>query len=482
MAVSLFSAACAHAADGDLDPTFGNAGKLQFNPALSTSGSYKANDTAIQADGKTVIAGEITGSGSAWVICRFNVDGSLDTGFVNDGQAGCASPFGNEVADTRAHSVAIRPNGKIVIAGTIISPFVSSNLTAILVIQLNADGSFDNSFGHFGRYDINPSATDDSVSVSRLQLDSDGTVDLVGTYYLNTNGFNSYQFFFDRIAADGSGDQPFRYQFGGGPNEDAHATDFAIDAQGRYVVTGYAPGAHGYDCEVIRITRDLYDVDRTFAYQDPDDYGVQTIAFDYGGDDNDICNAVAVFPGGFIAIGGHATAPAGSGTYQAAVLAELDGNGIPYEYFSSGINYPAKFAFSYALNPVAGQTNDIARLIVDRYDTQRVQLIAIGTGNQYAQPAGVYLGIARINPSASFSNFTFDTTLNGKGVEGVFFAERPTGFGSLTTTNGGLSGAFANGALTAAGYTQASGGDQFGVTRLEKFDGIFKNSLEAPSY
>src|ERR1700753_1544279 len=134
MAVAFSTCLSLHAADGDLDPRFGAAGKVQLDPSLSSNASYRANDVGVQADGKTIIAGELTSTGeSAWVICRFNVDGSVDTSFKNDGQSGCFNPFGNPVADTRAHGVAIRPNGKIVIAGTIISPFVSSNLTAILV-------------------------------------------------------------------------------------------------------------------------------------------------------------------------------------------------------------------------------------------------------------------------------------------------------------------------------------------------------------
>ncbi|QBB68885.1 hypothetical protein ELE36_00010 (plasmid) [Pseudolysobacter antarcticus] len=162
--------------------------------------------------------------------------------------------------------------------------------------------------------------------------------------------------------------------------------------------------------------QNLYDVDQTFGSG-----GQTTVGFDLGGDNGDFCNAITIFPSsGYMVLGGHATAMAGSGTYQAAALVELDNNGNLFQYTASGIGYPAKFTFSYSLNPNAGQINDITKLIVDNYDTKYPQLLAVGTGNQYAVPGGVYLGIARLNPVGSkcYCNFTFDTDLNGKGVEG----------------------------------------------------------------
>lgn len=193
---------------------------------------------------------------------------------------------------------------------------------------------------------------------------------------------------------------------------------------------------------------------------------------------------MAIFPGGYITIGGHATAIAGNGKYQAAALAKLDPDGNLFQYTSGGLTYSAKFTFSYSLNPTSGQTNDIAKLIVDGYDTEYAQLLAIGTGNQYAVPPGTYFGIARLNPAGSrcYCNFAFDTSLNGKGVMGVYFAQRPTGLGNFITTNTGLSRIFADGKLTAVGSTQAPSGRTLAATRLASFDGIFKNGFETPSY
>ena len=82
----------------------------------------------------------------------------------------------------------------------------------------------------------------------------------------------------------------------------------------------------------------------------------------------------------------------------------------------------------------------------------------------------------------TYSNFTRDTGFGGTGTEGVYFADRPDGLGLLTTTNHGLSAAFARGKLVAAGYTAVPGGTEIAVTRLAAFDGIFRNGLEVPNY
>ncbi len=62
-----------------LDATFGSAGKDQLSLAVPSSTDYRANDVAVQPDGKIVLAGTASNSSSdAWSIARLNVEGSLD--------------------------------------------------------------------------------------------------------------------------------------------------------------------------------------------------------------------------------------------------------------------------------------------------------------------------------------------------------------------------------------------------------------------
>src|SRR4029077_11105583 len=77
---NLHSALLRYNRNGRLDPTFGTGGKVtvRFN---------SVNDflfaVALQSDGKIVAAGST--SGTAFLLARFNADGSLDQGFGNNG-------------------------------------------------------------------------------------------------------------------------------------------------------------------------------------------------------------------------------------------------------------------------------------------------------------------------------------------------------------------------------------------------------------
>ena len=455
------AAAGAVAADGALDAAFGAGGKVQLGPIVgNSSGSPVANDVAIQPDGKTILVGYETftgrsGSVEDWRLTRLNVDGTLDSSFAGDG----TTYINGDATPTRAQAVAVRTDGRIVVGGSI----TGGSYTVALIYQLLANGSDDPAFNTGHPLALTPANSGDSIFISRIVIDSDGSIDVAGTYYNNQSGFNSNEFYFARISADGSTVEPFQYLFGSGPNADDHATDLAIDSQGRYVVAGYHRGASGnYDFAAIRIRSDLYDVDNTFG-----NAGQTTVDF---GDNGDYANAVALTPTGYIALGGQANGQ--------AALALLDPDGNLNQYFSSGLLYSDKFTFAFGNG---GGNDTIAKLILDRYDTKYPQLLALGSGNQSGVPYGLMFGIARLNLPGTYSNFSLDSGFNGNGSEGVYFAERLDGLGALTTTDHGRSAAFANGKLVVAGDTLVSGGTDLAVARLAAFDGIFSNGFDDPS-
>ena len=147
LAISLFFALSASisAAQGNLDPAFGNGGKVitDFNPV-----DY-ANAVALQPDGKLIVAGATNPPAPAdFLIVRYNGNGSLDTSFGNGGKV--VSDFG---ASDSAHAVALQPDGKIVAAGA----SQSSSIGNIVLARYNADGSLDSTFGNGGKIttDIN---------------------------------------------------------------------------------------------------------------------------------------------------------------------------------------------------------------------------------------------------------------------------------------------------------------------------------------
>jgi uncharacterized delta-60 repeat protein len=99
--------------NGSLDTSFGTGGKVttDFN-----SGNDTAYDLAIQSNGRIVVAGQIKiGSGSDWnfALVRYNLNGSLDTGFGTNGKV--TTDFGPDYST--AEALAIQSNGKIVLGG-----------------------------------------------------------------------------------------------------------------------------------------------------------------------------------------------------------------------------------------------------------------------------------------------------------------------------------------------------------------------------
>jgi hypothetical protein len=76
-------AASAHAADGDLDPSFGEGG---FRLAGILDGyANLTSGTAVQSDGKVVICTAAGSTGYDFFVARFTADGEVDTSFSFDG-------------------------------------------------------------------------------------------------------------------------------------------------------------------------------------------------------------------------------------------------------------------------------------------------------------------------------------------------------------------------------------------------------------
>ena len=105
LAVLITMALALHAADGDLDVTFGIGGEVTTD---FSGGNDYAFALALQSDGRIVAAG---GTSSGFALARYNPDGSLDNGFGSGGKVTTAN-------STRATAVAIQPDGKIVVAGS----------------------------------------------------------------------------------------------------------------------------------------------------------------------------------------------------------------------------------------------------------------------------------------------------------------------------------------------------------------------------
>ncbi|MDX1387009.1 MAG: delta-60 repeat domain-containing protein, partial [bacterium] len=134
--------------DGSLDPSFGTGGLVSFD-FLGVEANDEILSIALQADGKIVAAG-ITNmdrgvAENLFAIARFNPDGSVDTGFANNGTF--TTDFGGGVmSSSTARKVLIRPTGAILVGGD--SDAGGTRDAALL--QLDGSGNPDGNFGTNG--------------------------------------------------------------------------------------------------------------------------------------------------------------------------------------------------------------------------------------------------------------------------------------------------------------------------------------------
>jgi uncharacterized delta-60 repeat protein len=139
-----FSPSRVDAAAGDLDTSFGFAGKVVTDVAGFTQ--EFGHDVAIQPDGKILVAGYALNSANGmndFAVLRYNPDGSLDTSFGIAGKV--FTDFGN--SNDEAHAIALQADGRILLAGRA----SSSALPNFAVARYLINGDLDQSFGVAGR-------------------------------------------------------------------------------------------------------------------------------------------------------------------------------------------------------------------------------------------------------------------------------------------------------------------------------------------
>lgn len=192
----------AFAQTGVYDPTFGNGGKV-LTVFDSTDGSATA--TAIQPDGKLVVVG----FGDYFpetrlYIARYNTNGILDATFGNGGIVTIMDPNGGDLLN----SVAIQPDGKIV-AGGLLHVFDSSTQLAdadFYLFRLKPNGSFDSTFGTNGEV-VTDLATYSGDVLHKLIIKPNGKI-LAGGYVNDGNtGNDAYGLV--QYNADGTLDNTF---------------------------------------------------------------------------------------------------------------------------------------------------------------------------------------------------------------------------------------------------------------------------------
>jgi uncharacterized delta-60 repeat protein len=179
--------------DGTLDTSFGNGGKV-----IQPIGSFDdyGSSLAIRPDGKILLGGYCRGvSNFDFCIARFNSDGTLDTSFGNGGKV--IQPIGS--FDDYGSSLAIRPDGKILLGGSCRGVSNSD----FCIARFNSDGTLDTSFGNGGKV-IQPIGSFDDYG-SSLAIRPDGKILLGGS----CPGVSNFDFCIARFNSNGTLDTSF---------------------------------------------------------------------------------------------------------------------------------------------------------------------------------------------------------------------------------------------------------------------------------
>ncbi|MBC7901625.1 MAG: VCBS repeat-containing protein [Saprospiraceae bacterium] len=236
------------AAPSDLDPTFGNGGKVVSSP--DGSEMLRGSKMALQPDGKIVMVGTRIGPNftvSSFIVARYNADGSLDMTFGNNGWT--SATFGQTWE--YAVSVDIQQDGKIVVGGA--SREANVMFSDCAIARFNSDGSLDTTFDGDGKVTIDFNALISGFYheyLVSLKIASDGKIVFAG--YLSSATVDS-RFTLARLNADGSLDTTF-----GTNGRIVHPsigisdflTDLVVLPDGKMVVCGYSDGSIDFSSRI----------------------------------------------------------------------------------------------------------------------------------------------------------------------------------------------------------------------------------------
>ncbi len=283
--------------NGSLDPTFSGDGKQTANP-----GTGEAKAVALQANGKIVVAGT-AGFGPesrAFVVARFNPNGSLDASFSGDGvQVTVFAAPGSNRCRCGARGVAVRSDGKIIAVGF-------AGVADFALARYNPNGSLDPNFSGDGKQVTDFGGAEYANAVA---LQPDGKVVAVGSQ--SGEGI-FFAFALARYNANGSLDPSFSgdgkqlTNFGG----DAVARGVALQGDGKIVAVGKAITGEPADQFAVARYNPNGALDPTFSGD-----GRQRTGFGEGGS----ANAVAIQPDGkIVAVGGGELANAGNDDFLLA--------------------------------------------------------------------------------------------------------------------------------------------------------------------
>jgi uncharacterized delta-60 repeat protein len=396
---------------GDLDTSFGGDGTVLTD--FESGSSDAAYDLAIQPDGKIVVAGNSYGGfgGPDFALARYLPNGALDPSFGSYGSV--HTDFEGGSLD-EAYVLALRPDGKIVVAGY----SELSDRSVFALARYLPNGALDSGFGSHGTVHTD-FGSGNAAFVLGLAVQPDGKIAVAGM----STASGSQDFALARYLPNGTLDATFNgdgtvlTDFGSGSRDWAYA--LALQPDGKIVVAGVSNASGNDDFALARYLPNGT-LDATFSGD-----GKVTTSFGSGG--AGIAYALALQPDGKIVVAGGAYGSPDMALARYLPNGTLDttfnGDGKVITSFGSG---SSALALALALQP-----------------NGKIVVAGFSDGD---------MALARYLP-----NGTLDTTFNGDG--------------KVTTAIGssGIANALAiqprDGRLVAAGSSIASGSQDFALAR-----------------
>lgn len=428
--------------DGSLDtslspllvpPFAGIPGLFRYAVDLGGGGNYADADSAaavaVQVDGKFVVAGfswnnYLGTDQNACVIQRFNLDGSIDSGFGSAGRVvQNFNPSGGQ-NDCFLSSVALQGDGRIVVAGNLAD---SSHGERALIERFNADGSPDVSFAGAGYYVV----PNHNTAFAAVKVDLSGPIYVAGRGSGFYPPYTDNDFYFAVFSASGTLTQELTTFFDLGADKDDRANAMVFESNSglpRIYLVGnansapYGDQAH-HQCAIAAYVYSLNDggfvSDTSFS-------GDGATNFDILGQHNEgdtYCRAAVARTGGGLVVGGETyfvstfSLPAGLASWFA--LAEIDGAGNVTAHGSELVFQTGAYPGIY--NGIFGMAREAGgKILVTGY---------AGTDDANRQPSDA--GVIRLNTDfsrdASFGTVTTDhgvTILSLDGQGGLFTQQR----------------------------------------------------------